>query len=181
MIISNKVLNKALNKKLLIAVGLLTSSVASGQTCFTELTTTTATANFSIIANGLVQDTVTGLMWMRCSYGQTWDNTNSTCTGSPASITWQDALQLSPGITEGGFSDWRIPSVKELATIVEKSCVDPSVNITIFPATSAENYWTSTTVNDENTWAWGMAFYNGRNNTKEKLLDLHVRFVRYSQ
>ncbi|MFT4927819.1 MAG: hypothetical protein ACI8WB_003933 [Phenylobacterium sp.] len=179
---------KKLNKRLVTAsylfsalCGGLFSYQALAQTCYTTLTTTTPTANFTIVSNGMTLDTITGLMWTRCSYGQTWDATNSTCTGSPSSITWQDALQLSTTVTYGGHSNWRLPTVKELATIVEQSCVDPSINQTIFPATSAENYWTGTTVNDENTWAWGMAFYNGRNNNKEKLLDLHVRFVRYAE
>lgn len=166
---------------LLLAMGCLFSSVTVAQTCYDTLTSTTPTANFTIVTNGMTQDTKTGLMWTRCSYGQTWDSANSTCTGAPVSITWQDALQLSTTVTYGGHTDWRLPNVKELATIVEQSCVDPAINLTIFPATSPENYWTGTTVNDELTWAWGLAFYNGRNNNKEKLLDLHVRFVRYNE
>lgn len=164
----------------LFAIGCLLCSGAYGQTCFDGLTETTPQSHFVIAANGLVEDTVTGLMWTRCSYGQSWNAVNSTCNGASASITWQDALQLSPSINEGGFDDWRLPSIKELATLVEQKCVDPAINSIVFPATPAENYWTSTTVSDEATSAWAMAFYNGRNNTKEKLLDLHTRFVRYS-
>ncbi|MFT5164077.1 MAG: hypothetical protein ACI9FJ_002677 [Alteromonadaceae bacterium] len=170
-----------MSNQLFVLAGCLFSSLSFAQTCYDTLTETTATTNFTIVANGLTQDNSTGLMWTRCSFGQRWDAANSTCTGAPASITWQDALQQSESIAEGGHSDWRLPNIKELATLVEKRCVDPAINLTVFPATSAENYWTGTTVNDENTWAWGMAFYNGRNNAKEKLLDLHVRFVRFAK
>lgn len=160
--------------------GLLATGVQA-QTCHDGLTETNVVDNFTVLSNGVVQDKNTGLMWMRCAYGQIWDSTNSTCTGTPVQITWQDALQASEQETLGGYSDWRLPNVKELATIVEKRCTDPAVNATLFPATPADNFWTSTTVVDSASWAWSVAFYNGRNNTKEKLLDVHARFVRYAQ
>ena len=171
-------------KTTLLAVSLgltLPLAAQAAQTCTEDLTETTATTNLTLLSNGLAQDKTTGLMWMRCAFGQTWDSTNSTCTGTAVQITWQDALQASETATYGGYSDWRLPNVKELATMVEKRCVDPAVNATVFPATAADNFWTSTTVNDEHTWAWSVAFYNGRNNTKEKLLDVRARFVRYAQ
>ena len=164
---------------LYLAVALL-SSTAVAQTCG-DLTETTPVANFSVQSSGVVQDTTTGLMWMRCAYGQTWDATSSTCTGSPVQITWQDALQLSATVSFGGFSDWRLPNVKELSTIVEKMCVDPAVNATLFPATKSENFWTGSTYVDNQTRAWSIAFYNGKNNTKDKLQDMYVRFVRYAE
>lgn len=172
---------KLSNKLLLAVFGGALSTTAVAQTCFSELTETSSTAKFNIGATGLVEDKTTGLMWSRCTYGQTWDQNNNTCSGSPVSITWQDALQLSATMTEGGFSDWRLPNVKELATIVEKACVDPAVNATVFPASLPENYWTSTTAMDDTTTAWAVAMYNGKNNAKDKLQDLHVRFVRFSQ
>lgn len=164
----------------LLGSGLMGTS-AMAQTCYDGLTATTPVDNFTQLSNGLVQDKITGLMWTRCAYGQSWDNANSTCTGSAVKITWQDALQLSETINDGGHSDWRIPNIKELATIVEKACVDASVNATLFPATSPENYWSSTTVTGSESSAWAIAFYSGKNNTKEKLLDLHVRFVRFAE
>lgn len=164
-----------------LTLPLVSHGVQAAQTCHEDLTETTIIDNFTLLSNGLAQDKATGLMWMRCAYGQTWDSTNSTCTGTAVQITWQDALQASELATDGGYSDWRLPNVKELATIVEKRCVDPAVNATVFPSTAADNFWTSTTVSDEHSWAWSVAFYNGRNNTKEKLLDVRARFVRYAQ
>ena len=170
-----------LKQLLWVACASLTSSSLMAQTCYDALTATTDIANFTVSSNGLVQDKNTGLMWMRCSYGQTWESSTASCIGSPVQITWQDALQLSVEATFGGHTDWRLPNVKELATIVEKQCVDPSTNPTLFPATVAENYWTATTVTGNESAAWAVAFYNGKNNTKDKLLDLHVRLVRYAE
>lgn len=172
---------KLIVTSLAMTLPLVVGAANAAQTCHEDLTATTVTENFTLLTNGLAQDKTTGLMWMRCAYGQTWDSTNSTCTGTAVQITWQDALQASEASTYGGYTDWRLPNVKELATMVEKQCVDPAVNATIFPATAADNFWTSTTVNDEPSWAWSVAFYNGRNNTKEKLLDVRARFVRYAQ
>lgn len=165
---------------ILLAVG-CSSNAFAVQTCYDELFETTAVANFTVLSNGLVQDKNTGLMWTRCAYGQTWDETNTTCTGTPAKVTWQNALQLSANLEMGGHSDWRLPNVKELASIVERKCVDPSVNATLFPNTASENYWTSTTVAADPSAAWAVAYYNGKNNTKDKLVDVHVRFVRYAE
>ena len=166
---------------LLIGATLLSLNVSAVQTCYSGLTTTSDTANFTLLSNGLAQDKITGLMWSRCAYGQTWDSANTTCNGTASQITWQDALQASVNASDGGYTDWRVPNVKEIATIVEKSCVEPSLNEAVFPASSSENFWTATTVMGIETSAWGVAFYNGKNNTKEKLLDLHVRFVRFAQ
>ncbi len=165
----------------LVLCAIVSTNAAAAQVCYESLTETTPVDNFSQLSNGVVQDKTTGLMWTRCAYGQTWDSTNSTCTGNAVKITWQDALQLSKNINDGGHSDWRLPNIKELATIVEKRCVDASVNSVLFPATSPENYWTSTTVSGNEGSAWSIAFYSGKNNTKDKLLDLHVRFVRYAE
>jgi hypothetical protein len=171
---------KSMNKVIMTGLCLLSTAALGVQTCFDTLNETNVIDNFTQLNNGLVQDNITGLMWTRCAYGQTWDNTNLTCLGTPVQITWQDALQLSTTITDGNYSDWRLPNVKELATIVEKRCVEPSVNAILFPATSAENFWSSTTATSDATRAWAIAFYNGKNNTKEKLVDLHVRFVRFA-
>lgn len=164
-----------------LLVATVLSQTVQAQTCYDGLTETTPVDNFTQLSNGLVQDKITGLMWTRCPYGQSWDSVNSTCTGTAVQITWQDALQLSTSISDGGHSDWRLPNIKELATIVEKRCVDASVNATLFPATAPENFWTSTTVVGNESAAWAIAFYSGKNNTKEKLLDLYVRFVRYAE
>lgn len=41
------------------------------------------------------------------------------------------------------FKDWRLPNLRELATIVERECTDPRVNLTVFPNTPAGLFWTA--------------------------------------
>lgn len=153
---------------------------SQAQTCYdSSIFPTTPTDNFAIVAPGVVKDNTTGLIWSRCAYGQTWNDTASSCDGQSAEVTWQEALQAASTATLGDFTDWRIPNAKELATVVEKMCVDPAVNNTLFPSTPSGNFWTSTTVFDDIASAWAVTFSTGRNNTKQKLLDLHLRLVRF--
>lgn len=171
---------KTIKTALMVMCSTLLAGTTHAQTCYeSSITQTTPTENFTVVASGIVKDNTTGLIWSRCAHGQTWNDTNSTCDGDSSEVTWQTALQTAATATLGGFSDWRIPNAKELATVVEKMCVDPSVNNTLFPSTPSGNYWTSTTVFDDTASAWAVAFSTGRNNTKQKLLDLHLRLVRF--
>lgn len=97
--------------------------------------------------DGTLTDTQSKLTWMRCSLGQVW--TGVTCTGAPTSFTWQDAQDAASKLDhDGGFAghvDWRVPHIPELATIAERQCSNPRINLTLFPATPAVYYWTATT------------------------------------
>ncbi len=65
-------------------------------------------------ANGTALDTKTGLLWMRCSVGQTWRY--NTCTGIEKDFNWEDAKKQTANFA--GYSDWRIPTIEELRTLV---------------------------------------------------------------
>jgi len=96
------------------------------------------------------------LVWKRCSEGQTWNST--TCTGTASTFTWGQALQQAQTVNINGFagfSDWRVPNLKELSSIVERQCRAPAINVSIFPATPNLVYWTATPsiANAANAWA----------------------------
>ena len=97
------------------------------------------------VSGDTVTDKYTGLMWKRC--GEGWSG--ATCaTGAALSVNWQDALKrvatVNGSATLGlGFTDWRLPNRNELATLVERLCVTPAINSTIFPGTLSQSYWTS--------------------------------------
>lgn len=67
------------------------------------------------VKGGLVKDTETKLMWMRCSLGQTWDG--STCTGKALEYTWAETMKQN-GFNYAGYSNWRVPKIEELKTLV---------------------------------------------------------------
>jgi hypothetical protein len=64
--------------------------------------------------DGTVTDVKTKLMWMRCSVGQTW--TGSTCSGDAETFLWAGAKKQTANFA--GHSDWRIPTIEELRTLV---------------------------------------------------------------
>ena len=76
---------------------------------------------FTVVTSGTVKDSRTGLVWMRCSLGQDWDEKTKTCTGSVNVYDWKGAF----GITEklnavggyGGSTKWRLPTAHELQSL----------------------------------------------------------------
>ncbi|HIJ40660.1 MAG TPA: DUF1566 domain-containing protein [Deltaproteobacteria bacterium] len=45
----------------------------------------------------------------------------------------------------GGQDDWRLPTLKELDSILDLSVYDPVIDSRYFNDTQSENYWSSTT------------------------------------
>lgn len=165
-------------KKLIIASLFAFTCSAQAQTCFSGLTETAPESNFTDNEDGTVTDSSTGLMWMRCSIGQTWNETDATCTGDATAMTWQEALQTAYGYSYAGHNDWRLPNVKQLISITEKTCVRPSINETIFPETTSDDYWSSTPSINDYTMSWVVAFFNSSNSLKEKDAFVYSRLVR---
>ncbi|MDG4550404.1 MAG: IPTL-CTERM sorting domain-containing protein [Candidatus Contendobacter sp.] len=149
-----------------------------------NLIETTPTADFGATAtDGTVIHIKTSLMWKRCAEGQTWDGTTSSCTGSASALTWQAALAAAKDSTFAGHSDWRLPNVKELQSIVESCGYNPAINQTIFPATPAtSNFWSASSYGPDPARAWSVPFNDGFYSVYDKLNDvLHVRLVRGGQ
>ena len=94
---------------------------AYAQTCLTNIPATTPTSEFSEIGTQQVKHSRSGLVWLRCAVGQTWDGTE--CTGDAQQLTWQQALQLAHGYTADSTQGWRLPNLKELSTLTERQCV----------------------------------------------------------
>lgn len=95
--------------------------------------------------DGTITDLKTGLMWQKCSQGQ---SSGDCSVGSAEAFTWQQALQRAQTVnSSGGFAghvDWRLPNIKELVTLVERQCMHPAINLTRFPNTPEAFYWSST-------------------------------------
>jgi hypothetical protein len=112
-----------------------TYSVQAAQECDSSVPQTTPTANFTDNGDGTISDTVTRRMWKKCVEGLSGNNC---ATGTASQFTWQMALQqvgtVNADPTET-YNDWRLPNIKELASIVELQCYSPASNLTLFPAT----------------------------------------------
>lgn len=82
--------------------------------------------------NGTITDNVTGLMWQK--------------EGDNMEREWAAAGTYCGTLNLGGHSDWRLPSKKELMSIVARNIPypGPTINLTYFPNTYADSYWSAT-------------------------------------
>lgn len=138
-------------RRLIIVLGLLlTGSLACAQerlaqTCDPALPASTPTARFTADAAGTVTDRQTGLSWMRCAVGQNWNGTD--CAGIPLTSPWAGAFDAAAALNSrggyGGHADWRMPTLDELASLVEHRCYDPALNLEIFPSSPVTGYWSA--------------------------------------
>lgn len=97
--------------------------------------------------DGTVTDNVTGLMWQQAVPATTYD--------------WADAVAYCPTLTLAGHSDWRLPSMIELVSIVDYGQYKPSIDPTYFPSTPSEPFWSSSPFAGSSGYAWNVDFYRG--------------------
>lgn len=126
--------------------------------CNPRLDLTSPRARFQDNGDGTATDRRTGLTWQRCVLGATLSE-----EGTPgvlgddrclptgiAAFTWQEALEAVAALNAAGglagHADWRLPSRKELESIVERACTGPAIDDAVFPDTPAGWSFTSTTV-----------------------------------
>jgi Protein of unknown function (DUF1566) len=83
----------------------------------------------------MVLDSVSGLVWMRCSLGQTWDGQN--CQRKGVQIRFVDAQSTAHRMDHGGYSDWRLPTVSELQRL------RASLDRDAFPNVQPDGHWSS--------------------------------------
>lgn len=130
--------------------------------CKTEsIRAATPTADFTDNRDGTVTHKRTGLVWMRCSLGQSWDG--KSCAGKAKKYVWKKALQAAPEFNAAGgyasHADWRLPNIKELDSIAETQCLEPSINIEVFPSTPSDRFWSSTlSTSSDFGYAWFVRF-----------------------
>jgi hypothetical protein len=107
----------------------------AAQVCRTDIPESSSawTASGAVATN-----TDTGLEVARCPIGQDWSST--TCTGVPTLLTWSQALQAASAAGNG----WRLPNAKELDIVLDRRCMSPSVDTTVFPGATSDRFWSST-------------------------------------
>ncbi len=152
------------------------------QVCFTSsIVASTPDIRFDPKGNGTVLDTKTHLIWKRCTEGQVWDGTS--CTGSASTYTWQGALEAAQALNnDGGFAsqtDWRVPNIKELSSLAELQCINPGINLTVFPNADAVMVWSSSSSVSNTSWIINFNF--GLTSKYYKSKNLQVRLVRSGQ
>ncbi|MEV3830764.1 MULTISPECIES: Lcl C-terminal domain-containing protein [Aeromonas] len=151
-----------------------------------------------------VRDNVTGLIWevkqpagsgglRDANHTYTWYNPDNSNNGGYAGTQNGGSCQGSSCDTaafvnavnvEGlcGASDWRMPSVTELLSIVHNGRTLPAIDQSYFPHTPLHNvYWSSSPNASGSGHAWGVFFSHGEVTYESKLNYSRVRLVRVGQ
>ena len=97
----------------------------------------------------VVKDNLTGLLWAR--------NANQ-----GGAMNWTNALIFCEALSLGGFSDWRLPNVRELESLVNYGASDPALPAGYpFTAVQSDYYWSGSSYFSGATFAWGISIYDG--------------------
>jgi hypothetical protein len=151
----------------------------------------------------MVKDNVTGLVWEmknskdgKTDYSNphdadnryTWYDSNPATNGGDAGTQGtgtdtEDFIKTLNDAHYGGYSDWRLPAIKELAYIVNYSIPypGPTIDTGYFPNTAASWYWSSTTNVSSTYYAWTVNFDYGYVTNYNKDTAGYVRAVRGGQ
>lgn len=101
------------------------------------------------VDNSQVVDKARKLVWSRCLVGQTYNQSTANCDGVATEFdSWEKALNAQK-------DGWRVPNVKELATLVEETQALPAINTNIFPFGKTLSFYghaDTTETTDTRTW-----------------------------
>ncbi|MFC1642878.1 DUF1566 domain-containing protein [Myxococcota bacterium] len=110
--------------------------------------------HYTALSDDDVRDNYTRLVWQR--------------NGKPLGdqmVSWQEAVSYCDDLTLGGQASWRLPSIRELATLVNEARVAQAINEEMFPNTQGKArsnnwYWASHQARNSSA-AWGINFDDG--------------------
>lgn len=129
-----------------------------------------------------VTDSRTGLVWKREHEMIDPTQPNDWTTRVNRAFSWQDALKRALTDTTGGHTDWRLPNIKELRSIVDESRNLPAINTTFFLAPPFQSqFWSSSPTLDFNSntdTSWDVSFDVGTDLGTPRNNKRYVRLVR---
>jgi hypothetical protein len=108
---------------------------------------------YTVLSDDDVRDNYTRLIWQR----------DGAASGL---LSWNDAVSYCDALTLGGSSDWRLPTIRELATLVDEAEVAPAIDQTVFSGTSYGArqidtwYWASHQARNSSA-SWAINFDDG--------------------
>jgi hypothetical protein len=172
--------------KRLLLIGMLTiTSHANAFECaFHNIESTTPVEKFLDNGDGTITDLRFGLMWTKCTFGQTFNAQENSCIGEGQQMrNWSAAISSQGDINATRYAehdDWRLPNIKELHSIVERGCMNPAIRPEIFPDSINAPYWSNTPDNEVNPDLLGriVDFADGSEFFRETNSKIYVRHVR---
>jgi hypothetical protein len=112
------------------------------------------------VAGDSAHDRDTGLTWQRAV-----DHDN---------YTWQEANAFCSRLNANGRT-WRLPSLRELLTLVDVTRFEPAIDTSVFPNTPSEFFWSSSPSSTPPGTGWGVNFTRGSSGAALLGTKAHVR------
>lgn len=116
--------------------------------------------------NKTITDTSTNLMWKQEQEEGVYD--------------WKEAVELSCDFA--GHDDWRLPTIKELLSIVNYEKFNPALSdlftLSALHSVIADSFWSSSPYAHSSSNAWVVYFNYGNNDFDYKDYSYGVRLVR---
>ena len=138
--------------------------------CFFLVTFLCCGVSFAAFMNNgdnTITDTNTGLMWQKEAPGST--------------MNWEGPITYCENLSLAGHNDWRLPTIKELTSIVNLAKYNLTIDTQYFLNTVLSCYWSSTTYAGSTSPAWVINFWRGYDHDCNKSYDYSVRAVRGGQ
>jgi len=144
--------------------------------------TGTLVANTGATASGdaatdwaCTKDNRSNLIWsLQTVSSITWTNATATGAGSP--------IETHNTASRCGFADgWRVPTRRELLSIVHHGASSPAIDTAYFPGTASSYYWSNDVYAPVAADAWGVYFKVGGTGANGKTNTNLVRLVRSGQ
>ena len=113
--------------------------------------------------NGTVFDRSSGLMWQQAEGGEG---------------NWDEALTFCEDLDLAHYTDWRLPTVKELRSLIDEGRSQPALDTGYFPEAAAAAYWSSTNYIPNAFSVWKVDFRDGIVNSDLRSSLQRIRCVR---
>ena len=113
----------------------------------------------------MVKDPKTGLLWEDTPHALT-------------KITHPKAEAYCKTLTLGGFHDWRLPTIRELLSLVDYRRYKPAMPSAFSYVEKDAFYWSATVYADDSDEYWGVNFKDGASSKAAEYYDRYVRCVR---
>ena len=122
--------------------------------------------SFSFAEITMVKDTSTNLLW------EDTPHVRETKITHPRAKMYCSELKL------GEFTDWRLPTIQELLTIIDYRRTSPALLKAFNYVEDESFYWSQTVVADESDAFWGVNFKRGASSKASEYYDRYARCVR---
>ncbi|HNT28549.1 MAG TPA: DUF1566 domain-containing protein, partial [bacterium] len=110
----------------------------------------------------MVTDTTSALIWTK-EY-------------SASTLTWKSALDYCETLDYGDATDWRLPNIEELKTLIDDTRYNPASS---FPGGIPTNwFWSSSSYMSSTTYAWSVNSGSGNVSSNNKTDNYYARCVR---